>query len=140
MVIMSMHMYIHIYMYMCIYISIYVQEHGGQGTGTPDWGDNPVPGGTFFDFGGLLTKETDRSSAPCDGPSWAASNTAIESFWRCIFVEIRPFLSSIRAPWRSLGSQGRPWGVPEASPGVPGSCPGDPRDARDAFRKDDSVI
>ena len=79
-----------------------------------------------------------------DGPSWAASNTAIESFWRCLFVEIWPLLWSITVPigvpGGPRGSQERPRRVsgtspgvsgacpvvPGASPGVPGACPGVP--------------
>ena len=45
-------------------------------------------GATFLNIGGLFIDKTVRSSRSCDGPSWAASNTAIESFWRCTFVEI----------------------------------------------------
>ena len=48
-------------------ISIYNWEHGGQGTVTPDWGDNPVPGSTFFAFGRLFIEKTARSGPPCDG-------------------------------------------------------------------------
>ena len=48
--------------------------------------------GYLFDFGGLFKKETARSSAACDGPQLAALNTAIESFWRCVVVEVWPFL------------------------------------------------
>ena len=96
------------------------------------YGETPSPMGRawkhVFDFGGLLIKKTARSSRSCDGPSWAASNTAIESFWRCLFVEISPFLGSIRAPigvpGSPWGSQGRRWGVSGTSPGVPGTCPG----------------
>ena len=80
----------------------------------------------FLHFGGLVIDKTARGSPSGDGSRQAGSNTAIESFWRCIFVEIRPFLWSIRAPWRSLGSQGRPWGVSGTSPGVPGACLGVP--------------
>ena len=83
-------------------------------------------GRILFDLGGFFMDTTARSSASCDGPRHAGLNTAIESFWRCKVVEIRPFLWSIRAPWRSLRSQGRPWGVSGTSPGVPGAWPGVP--------------
>ena len=52
----------------------------------------PSAGGYLFYFGALFIEKTARSSRSSDGPSWAASNTAIESFWRWIFVKIWPFL------------------------------------------------
>ena len=93
-------------------------------------------------------EETAWSSASCDESQQAASNTAIESFWRCIFVRISAFLRSICVSGgfrRVLGeSQGRAWGVrgvpggprgvpeasgtslggPRACPVVPGASPG----------------
>ena len=72
---------------MC-YISIYIQEHRGPEHSYPNRGGIRGSGCIFFDFGGLFIEKTARSGPPCDGPSRAASNTAIESFWRCIFVEI----------------------------------------------------
>ena len=83
----------------------------------------PVP---FFYVGGFFTEKTSQLSASCGGPQQAGSNAAIESFWRCLFVELWLFLWSIRGPWRSLGSQGRPWGVSGTSPGVLGARPGVP--------------
>ena len=99
----------------------------------------------------LFIQKTVRSSRSCDGSQLAASNTATESFWRCLFVNLWPFLLSITVPWMSpgsprraqgracgvsgtsLGSQGRaracqggPGGVPGACPGVPGASPGVP--------------
>ena len=50
--------------------------------------DIPGPGGTFFDLGGLFMDKMARSTAACDGPQLAGSNTATESFWRCILFEI----------------------------------------------------
>ena len=50
--------------------------------------DIPGQGGICFDFGGIFIKKAAWLSAPCDGPSRPASNAAIESFWRCLFVEI----------------------------------------------------
>ena len=94
----------------------------------------PVPCDRFFDFGYLFIEKTARSSDSCDGSRQAVSNTAIESFWRCIFVEIWLLLWSIRGHWRFPGipraspgvlrevpggSQGRSQGFPIASPGVP---------------------
>ena len=82
--------YIYIYMHIDIYIYvyIYIQEHRGPGHSYPNWGGISGSRGTFFDLGGLCIEKTARSLPPCDGPSWAGSNTAIESFWRCIFAEI----------------------------------------------------
>ena len=78
---------------MYIYIIyIYIWEHGGLGPSYPDQGDIPGTGGTFFDSGGLFIDKLARSSAACDRSQQAASNTAIESFWRCIFDEIWSFL------------------------------------------------
>ena len=86
--------YIHIYIYIFIYIYIYIyiQERGGPEPSYPNQGDIPGPGGTFFDFGRLFIDKTVRSSRWGDGSQQAGSNTAIESFWRCKFVEIWPFL------------------------------------------------
>ena len=86
-------------------------------------------------------EKTARSSAPCAGPSWAASNTAIESFWLWKFVEIWPFSwyqyighnvrgepgASPGSPWAALGD---PRGVPGISPGprgIPRGSPGNPQ-------------
>ena len=83
--------------------------------------DIPGPGGSFFDFGSLFMNKTVRSSPSGDGSQQAGSNAAIESFWRCIFVELLPFLWSIGVPGgprgvpggshgRARGSQARLWG------------------------------
>ena len=64
------------------------REHGGQGTRTPTGAASRDRGGSFFILVGFFIEKSARSSRSCDGPSWAASNTAIESFWRCLFVEI----------------------------------------------------
>ena len=61
--------------------------------------------------------KTVRSSRWGDGSQLAGSNTAIESFWRCIFVEVLPFLLSRWVP-------GGPREVPEGSLGVPGGSLG----------------
>ena len=42
----------------------------------------------FFYVGGIFIEKTARSSPPCDGLSWAVSNTAIDIFWCCMFVEV----------------------------------------------------
>ena len=47
---------------------------------------------TFFFFWGIFIKKTVWSSPSCDVPQRAGWNTAIESFWHCIFVEIWPFV------------------------------------------------
>ena len=44
--------------------------------------------GVVFDLGVLFIDETVRSSRSCDGSQQAGSNTAIDSFWRYIFVKI----------------------------------------------------
>ena len=75
-------------------------------------------GGVVFYFGGFFIEKTDRSSAPCDGPSWVVSNTAIESFWRCLFVEIWPFLWSICDPGGLRGVPGGPQGRARGSSGT----------------------
>ena len=80
----------------------------------------------FILFWRFFIDKTARSSASFDGSQLAGLNTAIESLWRCIFVDIRPFLWCIMAPWRSLGFQGRPWGVSGTSLGLPGACLGVP--------------
>ena len=77
---MTIHMYIYIYIY--IFWNI-----GGQSTCTPTGAISRDSGGTFFDVGGLFIDEVVRWSSSGDGSQWAGSNTAIESFWRCIFVE-----------------------------------------------------
>ena len=46
------------------------------------------PAGRLFHFGGLFVDKTVRGSRSGDGPQQAGSNTAIESFLRCMLVEI----------------------------------------------------
>ena len=46
----------------------------------------------FFHFGGLFMDNTVRGSPWGHGSQWAGLNTAIESFWRCTFAEIWPFV------------------------------------------------
>ena len=95
----------------------------------PQPGRCPGTGGTFFDFGSFFIRKMVRSSRWGDGSQQAGSNTAIESFWRCILVEIWLFLWSIRCPWRS------PWGlrnVPGGSPKGPRGSPGGPWEASGA--------
>ena len=145
-----MYMYTHIYIHIYIYIYLYISGNiGGQSLCTPT-GAISWDRGYFFDFGGFAIKKTVRSSASRDGSPWAGSNTAIESFWRCIFVEIWPFLWSIGVPgglrggpggsqarpWGSQGRAGGPRGVPGPQgraqgipgiPGVSGDIPGIPR-------------
>ena len=139
-----------------VYIYIYPIYKGEPGPGT-SWVDsfpNGVGPEAFLTIGGLFVDETALGSLWGDGSQQAGLNTSIESFWRCICVEIFVFLlSSGVLGW----SQGRPRavpgacpGFPGASPGVPGPCPGDPLDPRglwrrpthprDPFHKDDSVI
>ena len=77
---------------------MYIQERRGPGHSCPNWGGIPGSGGTFFHLSVLFMNEMARSSGSCDGPKLAASNTAIESFWRCIVVELWLFLWSIRGP------------------------------------------
>ena len=45
-------------------------------------------GGSLFYCGSLFTNKTALGSPSGDGPQQAGSNTASESFWRCLFVEI----------------------------------------------------
>ena len=75
-----------------MYIYIYIYR-GCPGPGHSGTYGNEIPGhgGTFFDFGGLFIKKKAQSSASCDGPRQAASNTAIESFWRCLFAKYDRF-------------------------------------------------
>ena len=121
-------------------------------------------GDRFLILAAFFIDKTVRGCRSCDGSRQAGSSTAIESFWRCIFVELWVFFWSIRGHWRSLGVQGAslgglmdvPGGLsaapggPRGVPGVREACPGDPRDPRglqgcaghpwDPFHKDDSVI
>ena len=70
------------------YLYMYISGHiGGQGLRAPN-GAISRNRGDLFDFCGLFMEKTAWSSASCDRPSWAGSNTAIESFWRCLFVKI----------------------------------------------------
>ena len=97
------------------------------------WGGPPP----IFDFGWLFIDKTVRSSPSCGGPQQADSNTTIESFYRCIFVEILVFFWSLEVPGSvgaSLrvprGVHGGPRGVPACPRGVPGGprgVPGGPR-------------
>ena len=84
------------------------------------------PGGGLFKFGNLFMHKTVLGSAAGDGPQQAGLNTAIESFWRCILVELWPFL--LDAIYRSIRSHWRSPGVPGASPGVQGASLGGLRD------------
>ena len=82
-----------------VYKHIYISRNiGGQGLRTRtraiSW-DRGVP---CFDFGGLFKEKSVRSRASCDGPQLAGLNTATESFWRCLFVEIWSFLWSDGVP------------------------------------------
>ena len=75
-------------MYIYTYMYLYITRNMGARTLVPPSGRYPGAGGDLFDFGIIFIRKTARSSASCDGPQRAASNAAIESFWRCIFVEI----------------------------------------------------
>ena len=99
---------------------VYNQEHGGQSLRTPTGAISRDRGGSSF------IRKTARSSASCDGSRQAGLNTAIESFWRCILVEIYVFLLTIRGLWRSPGARGFQ-GVPGASPGVSGTSLASPK-------------
>ena len=95
--------------------------HGSGLSRTLLW-EIPGSGGLFFDFGGLVMDKTALGSPPGDGSQQACSNTEIESFWRWKFGEMSVFVV-IGVPW---GSEGRPWGVPGASPGSQGRAQGIP--------------
>ena len=82
--------------------------------------------GCFFDFGGRFMDKTVRSSPWGDGSQWAGPNTAIESFWRCILVEMWLFLWSIKCPGLRRVSGTSPGG-PRRVPGGPRGVPGKPQ-------------
>ena len=92
----------------------------------PSSGNSWDKGGVVLNLGALFVNKTVPGSPSGDGSQHADSNTAIESFWGCIFVEISVLLWSIGVPGgpRSVtgGSQGRargPRGVPRGTRGVP---------------------
>ena len=58
----------------------------------PQSGRYPGARSTFFDFGGLIIGDMVQGSPWGYGAQQAGSNTAIESFCRCQFAEIWPFL------------------------------------------------
>ena len=61
---------------------------GGQSLRTPTGAISQDRGGPFFNFGCLFIEKTARSNASCDLSQHAGLNTAIESFWRRLFVKI----------------------------------------------------
>ena len=73
---------------MCMYISLYISTPHGSGLSRTLLREIPGPGGCFFDFGELFIDKMALGSPSGDGSQQAGSNTATESFWRCIFVEI----------------------------------------------------
>ena len=73
--------------------------------------------GVLLDFGGVLIDKMVRRIPSGNGSQHAVLITAIESFWRCTFAELWPFLCLMGVP-------GGPRGVLAASPGGPRGVPG----------------
>ena len=73
--------------------------------------------------GGLFIDKAALESPSGGGSQQAGSNTAFESFWRCIFVKILLFL------W-SMGVPGGPRGVPGGSQGRDRRSQGRPQESQ----------